>query len=216
MYWRVCSSVRPSVCPSVRQHFTGATLCGPDLRNILPFTLDNDIYRQLRCRRCTINLLFWPWHFSDLCKRSCKTFFFNFIPWMGPILCGDQISETVCHSYNSVYHSVYSPNLPICTVVPLVCNILSTCGAHAWVWVPPIHLCVAIIINFFWLAVIGRSRYITSTTRYRSVCSWKRKTLKIFPSLVMSSMKMRWDLWSYLLYNWLVCVSLFPQFESIS
>ena len=34
----------------------GATLCGPDLRNVLPFTLDNDFYRQLRCRRCASNL----------------------------------------------------------------------------------------------------------------------------------------------------------------
>ena len=53
-------SVRLSVCLSVclSQHFTGATLCGPDLRNFLPFTLDNDFHRQLKCRRCASNLLF--------------------------------------------------------------------------------------------------------------------------------------------------------------
>ena len=56
----------------------GATLCGPDLRNFLPFTLDNDFYRQLRCHRCASNLLFWPWHFVDLPKRSRKTFIFQF------------------------------------------------------------------------------------------------------------------------------------------
>ena len=53
--------------------WTGATLCGPDHRNLLPFTLDNDFYRQLRCCRCASNLLFWPWHFSDLSKRSRTT-----------------------------------------------------------------------------------------------------------------------------------------------
>ena len=50
-------SVRPSVCPSVHPS-TAATLCGPDLINCLPFTLDNDLYRQLRCRRCASNLLY--------------------------------------------------------------------------------------------------------------------------------------------------------------
>ena len=55
----------------------GATLCEPDLRNMLPSTLYNDFYRQLRCRRCASNLLFWPWHFLDLSKRSRKTLIFQ-------------------------------------------------------------------------------------------------------------------------------------------
>ena len=70
-------SICLSVCLSIHQHFMGATLCGPDLIICLPFTLDNDLYRQLRCRRCASNLLFWPWHFSDLFKRSRKTFIFQ-------------------------------------------------------------------------------------------------------------------------------------------
>ena len=90
-----CLSVRPSKhwgFRGFRQHFPGATLCGPELRNFLPFTLDNDFYRQLRCCRCASNLLFWPWHFSDLSKRSCKKIrFFNFKPWMGATLCGPDL-----------------------------------------------------------------------------------------------------------------------------
>ena len=79
-------SVRPSVCLSVC-HFTGATLCGPDLRNFLPFTLNNDFYRQLRCRRCASNLLYWPWHFFDLFKRSWKTLIFQLQTLDGATLC---------------------------------------------------------------------------------------------------------------------------------
>ena len=52
-------------------------LWGPDLRNFLSFILDNDFYRLLRCRRCASHLLFWPWHFSDLSKRSRKTLIFQ-------------------------------------------------------------------------------------------------------------------------------------------
>ena len=65
------------VRPSVRQHFTAATLWGPDLRNSLPFTLDNDLYRQLRCGRCASNLLYWPWHFFRPFQKVTKNFDFS-------------------------------------------------------------------------------------------------------------------------------------------
>ena len=65
-------------------HLTGATLWGPDLS--LPFALDNDFYRQLRCRRCASNLLYWPWHFFTFPKGHEKLLFFNLRPWMGATL----------------------------------------------------------------------------------------------------------------------------------
>ena len=81
-------SFRLSVSQSVHQHFTGSTLCGPDLRIFLSFTLDNDFYRQLWCRRFASNLLFWPWHFSDLSKRSRKTLIFQLNTFHGCLFVG--------------------------------------------------------------------------------------------------------------------------------
>ena len=86
-----------SVSPSVRQHFMGATLCGPDLRHCLPFTLDNDLYRQLRCRRCASNLLYWNWHFSRPFQKVTKNFDFSTSDLRWVPRCMDQISETFSH-----------------------------------------------------------------------------------------------------------------------
>ena len=62
----------------------GATLWGPVLRSCwavlaiyLRKCMYNDFYRQLRCRICASNLLFGPWHFFDLSKRSQTTFIFE-------------------------------------------------------------------------------------------------------------------------------------------
>ena len=82
----VCPSICLSVCPSV--NISRVPLCVDQISETLPFTLDNDFYRQLRCHRCASNLLFWPWHFSDLSKRSRKI---NLISWMGATLCGPDL-----------------------------------------------------------------------------------------------------------------------------
>ena len=85
--------------------FTGATLWGPDLINCLPFTLDNDFYRQLRCRRCASNLLFWPWHFFNLSKRSRKHLFFNLIPWMDATLWGPDLRNCLPFTLDNDFYT---------------------------------------------------------------------------------------------------------------
>ena len=98
----------------------GSTLCGPDLRICLPFTLDNDFYRHLRCHRCASNLLFWPWHFLDLSKRSQKTFIFQLNTLDGCHFVGTRSQKLFAIHLTQFTTPFTSPNPPSCTIVPLV------------------------------------------------------------------------------------------------